>query len=157
MISESNKALFIRMEDSLSLFDTYALKLRNNNHGYASGQNGYSMTEQNPDYESNIGNTFFVDVLSNNQPPNNQLPDILEVLADNEEVLRTKLKRQYYSNETLLVHILLLPGTNPLQWQESFNGTNLEFMKPVYYCPAFGMVQSAPIGELLSCNYSYCL
>lgn len=129
LVSESNKALFIRMKDSL--VNSYAIKLRVNK---AHNFNYF-------DYNSNMDNDDDLNY-------QNITEAVLQFLEDKDMTLQTRIKRQYIDEKTTLVHVSVKPNMNP-QSAGIWGNFIVQSVNPVYYCPAFGVVDSSPIGKLL--------
>lgn len=157
-VSESNKALFVRIKDSL--VNSYAVKLHLSKE-YKFDLNMEKFYDEWLDklkqyiyYRTKYVQNEFDDALNDR----NTTEDVLKLFKekhphlewdDKDVILKQKVKKRYLDEKTTLVHVLLhrdmkpvLPGT--------WDNLTVEFMKPVYYCPAFGVVDSAPIGKYLS-------
>ncbi|XP_026329456.1 uncharacterized protein LOC113237282 [Hyposmocoma kahamanoa] len=151
-VSESNKALFIQREDFL--INSFAVKLRFSK-CYFDIVNFYNELKQYIYYWNKYVENNFDDV--NNQ---NTTEDVLKLFKEKHTALHSyyadviskhTIKKLSVDKKNMLVHVRLRRDMKPVL-PGTWANLTVEFMKPVYYCPAFGMVDSAPIGTSITVN-----
>lgn len=155
MVSESNKALFIRIKDSLVNY--YALKLRlNGEHKFNWNLEDFNKEwqdalEQYVYYRTKYVEDNFDEALNDQNTTEAVLKTFKQEhrlldWKDRDVILKSKIKKMYIDGKTTLIHVLLNRDMKPVM-PGTWDNLTVEFMKPVYYCPAFRFVDSAPIGE----------
>lgn len=152
MESKSNEALFIQAKHSL--VNCYAVKLNiskgHNSDGWLDKLKQYIY------YRTKYVEKFDVahadeKIAENDLKLFKEKNPELNWMVEDVILNNTTKKKDFFTWEPVLVHVLLHPNMKPVS-PGTWENLIVESMKPVYYCPAFGTVASTPISEFPSCN-----
>lgn len=159
-VSESNKALFVRATNYLGSFYAVKLRLSKEHRSELNMENFYDKwldkLIQYIYYSTKYVENKFDNALNNQ----NTTEDVLKLFKEQHPELHWKyadvisvnrIKKLHLHGKTMLVHVFLYQDMKPVL-PGSWDKLIVEFMKSVYYCPGFGEIDSAPMGEFLSCN-----
>lgn len=157
-VSESNKVLFIRIKDSL--LNKYVVKL-----GLVTGYK----RKIYDDYIDKLSQYiyYWTKYVKNNRdevPTEKNITEkVLKLFKENnpelnwmgEDVILNKTEKGSFYGPPMTLHVLLHPNMKPVL-PGTWDYLAVESMKPAYYCPPVGGVNSAPVGEFLPIVIDMC-
>ncbi|XP_026329453.1 uncharacterized protein LOC113237279, partial [Hyposmocoma kahamanoa] len=155
-VSESNKALFIRDKDSL--INCYAVKLNIiKEHSKNFYDDWLDKLKQYIYYRTKYVESNYV--VTGEKISETVLKSFKEMYklkykfnwTVEEVILRYTIKKDFFYGKPMLVHVWLDRNMKPVP-PGTWDYLTVESMKPVYYCPAFGINGSAPIGSSVGIN-----
>uniref|UniRef100_A0A1E1WIF6 G-protein coupled receptors family 2 profile 2 domain-containing protein n=1 Tax=Pectinophora gossypiella TaxID=13191 RepID=A0A1E1WIF6_PECGO len=165
IVSESNKALFIR--EKQSLINYYAIKIRlKTEYKFENLEQFYRDWERKLEeyifYRTKYFKIFGELELSDASSTEEALKSFKAShpgLKWKEVIYKIKIKRLYLDGKTALVHVQLNPEMLPVP-PGRWDNVEVEFMKPIYYCKGFGSIPMMALGSTVtssSCRNYTCV
>lgn len=155
-VSESNKALFIR--ERQSLINYYAIKIRLKTEYKFENLEDFYKDWQKKLEEYIYYRTKYVRVFGELELTDSiSTEDVLKSFKashpglnwkDKDSIYKIKIKRLYLDGKTALVHVQLNPEMSAVP-PGFWDGLEVEYMKPIYYCKDFDTIPMMPLGMLI--------
>lgn len=158
-MSESNKALFTRINSTL-VNHYYAIKL------HLKSEYNFDTKKFDKEWEDGLRQYIFYRTYYINSGrydieniTEHDLKSYMEQFPQlywkfTNVILNKTIRRRYTDRKTTLVHVLLHQDMKPVI-PGTWDNLTVEFMRPLYNCPDSKAVDSAPIGEFLTCIFFY--